>query len=468
MRIAVYSESPGSATRVCRLGVRERCLRTLEEAGVDEVVVVETAASARTSNGRAADAPGRPRNMIVRHYTTPGPRIVPADVVAALDAGGEAVLLVPGDVVLDRRSLEALLDRDEPGVAVDSAPPAELAELVRPAPRTSAGLLVGAAVVSPAWLAGRRGPLRHELGDAVDDDELPAVDLATMRPYVPSLRRHQRPCWFPAPEPGEPGAASRRAAAERFLVRQSRKSVQDLPAYVHAPIENALVRWLCRTPVTPNQLTLAVNVAAWVATWLFLTGRVGTGLALALAVGVLDGLDGKLARVTHTTSALGKLEHWFDFLYEFSWWIALAFHFRASGALPWAWLAFGGLAAAEAVDGLAKLWSLRRTGRSIYEHGPADRIVRLLGGRRNVYVWILTVGALAGRPASAYALLPLWQGATAAYHLARLATLAGRDDGSRRTAGDAADSSDSSISTAAGEAAPGGPRARVDGGLGRV
>jgi Phosphatidylglycerophosphate synthase len=40
------------------------------------------------------------------------------------------------------------------------------------------------------------------------------------------------------------------------------------------------------------------------------------GIGLALIVGVLDGLDGKLARLKLETSKAGKLEHLFDALFE--------------------------------------------------------------------------------------------------------------------------------------------------------
>jgi hypothetical protein len=49
---------------------------------------------------------------------------------------------------------------------------------------------------------------------------------------------------------------------------------------------------------------------------------------------VLDGLDGKQARLKVETNRTGKIEHWFDAVFEMSWWIALAWHFQASGQLP--------------------------------------------------------------------------------------------------------------------------------------
>jgi len=79
---------------------------------------------------------------------------------------------------------------------------------------------------------------------------------------------------------------------------------------------------------------LLCNIVAWAVTVLFATGRLGWGLPLTLIVGVLDGLDGKQARLKMETTRTGKIEHWFDAVFEMSWWIALAWHFQASGQLP--------------------------------------------------------------------------------------------------------------------------------------
>ena len=121
---------------------------------------------------------------------------------------------------------------------------------------------------------------------------------------------------------------------EHQLLDAAQKGSLDFPAMVHAPIENFLISHLCKTAITPNQLTAITNIAAWGATFLFATGRLGWGTILALVVGVLDGLDGKQARVKIETSKVGKLEHWFDAFFENSWWIALAYHLQSSGTTP--------------------------------------------------------------------------------------------------------------------------------------
>jgi len=74
---------------------------------------------------------------------------------------------------------------------------------------------------------------------------------------------------------------------------------------------------------------------------------------------------------------------------------------------------------AEAVAGLSKLSVLRACGRTLDELGDFNRIVRLIGGRRNVYVWLFALGLLLGAPAQAFALMTTWAAVTAAVQVVR-------------------------------------------------
>ena len=47
--------------------------------------------------------------------------------------------------------------------------------------------------------------------------------------------------------------------------------------------------------------------------------------------------------------------------------------------------------------------------------------LRLVGGQRNIYVWILALGLILGTVAGAFKLIAWWEAATAAVQLARVA-----------------------------------------------
>src|SRR6185312_8930747 len=174
-----------------------------------------------------------------------------------------------------------------------------------------------------------------------------------------SLRRTLRPVFFPAPSP------ERRLLAERFLREATQSGVLDFPALVHAPIEKWIVSHLCRTSVTPNQITLGTGILGLSVTLLYAFGHLSVGALLALAVGILDGVDGKLARLKVQTTKIGKGEHALDYCLEMSWWAALAYHFHVSGQVRYAsaiWMAFFFF---DILDRLAKLSVERKLARSL-------------------------------------------------------------------------------------------------------
>jgi phosphatidylglycerophosphate synthase len=326
------------------------------------------------------------------------------------------LLIIPADSVFDPRLLRALVSKDTPAALVDSGlRRRNLQTLIASAPDTPRGKLCGPALLEYGWASAQGGLLEESLRNGLEHDTLAALDVSAQPSYYVSTHRKLRPFWFPAP------SLSNRKLAKRVLLDSIQKGPPDIPAWLHAPIETFLVSGLCKTPITPNQLTLFCNVVAWTATILLVTGHLAWGLGLALIVGVLDGLDGKLARLKLETSKAGKLEHLFDALFENSWWVALAWHLSVSGKLPDAFAYLGLLIGAEVLNALARASIVRYYGKSISELASFDRTFRLVGGRRNIYVWILALGLVLGTVAGAFKLIAWWEAITAAVQLARVA-----------------------------------------------
>lgn len=409
MKVAILADAPGALMELCGVSMLERLLRTLQRVGVGEAVIVSSTAEALE---KELARPSRFRTEIA--WTLQRRPLGPATIEEIRDAGAqdELLLVLPGDAVWDDRLLTLLLSRNEPAVLVDSAPPPS-ESFVSHLPATPRGRLTGAAVLDPAWMSRESGPLPEVLSREVGAGSLPVLDIEEQPSYSLTMRRELRPLWIPAPQPAQ------RKQAEQLILDSAQKGSLDLPAWVHGPIETAIVARLCKTSITPNQLTAVCNIVAWAVVPLFATGHLIWGTALALAVGILDGLDGKQARVKVETTEAGKLEHWLDTFYELAWLLALAHHFRASGELPDAWRYLLLFLAAEGIDGLAKLSIIRRYGCLIDELSPLDRKIRFLGGRRNVYIWILAVGVLLGAPAKAFMVMVWWEVATAVIHVVR-------------------------------------------------
>jgi len=390
----VISEGTTALTELCGISVLERLLRTLQRCGFRTATVCATEPEAiRTALAR--QSPFRDRiEAKVRSIQRP-PTL--KKIVDLSQSDAEIFMVVKGDMIFDERLLRLLAKQTKPVALVDG------------------GNFCGAAALNKNWATAQDGSFEESIRKGLAEQTIASVDVATQPNYSPEMRRPLKPFWFPAP------SSSNKQIVEKFIIRSTQKGAQDLPAWVHAPIENLLISWLCKTSVTPNQLTIFCNVVGWTATILFSMGHLASGLALALIVGVLDGLDGKQARVKIETTSGGKLEHWFDAAFEWSWWIALSYYFQISGQLPEAYWYLLLLLLAEAVDGIAKGIVLFKTGRLIDELGPFERGVRLFGGRRNIYVWILTIGLLFGAPARAFVLMAWWEAATAVLHLPRAA-----------------------------------------------
>jgi len=410
MKVVILADAPAALIELCGISLIERLLRTLQRVEVHNAVILSSTAEALE---KELARPSPPRREIAFRFQRRKAGPVTIEEICGAGSEGDVLLVLPGDAVWDNRLISLLITQEELAVLVDSAPPPSLETFISQMPATTRGRLCGAAVLRRDWISGESGPFYEILRRAVNGERLPLLDIAAQSSYSLAMRRELRPLWIPAPQPAH------RKQAERLILDAAQKGSLDLPAWVHRPIETFLVARLCKTSITPNQLTALCNIVAWMTFILFATGHLVWGTALALAVGVLDGLDGKQARVKVETSESGKLEHWLDPLYELAWALALAYHFHTSGELPAAYKYLLLLLGSEGIDGLAKLSVIRRCGRLIDELSPLDRKIRFLGGRRNIYIWILALGMLLGAPAKSFVVMAYWEAVTAAVHVAR-------------------------------------------------
>ncbi len=325
------------------------------------------------------------------------------------------VLIIFSNFYHDGRLVRTLSEAKTDSVLVDSNPPPEVAPLWEGFDSYSFGRLSGATLLSDEWLSKEdpSGDLWRAIASAAGDGRLALVDAAEHAGYVRSMRRELRPLFFPAP------SSERLPAAERLLLDATQKGALDFPALVHAPIEKFLASHLCHTFITPNQLTLGTATLGLCVTALYTSGHLWAGVIIALAIGVLDGVDGKLARLKVQTTKLGKGEHILDYFVELSWWTALAIHFRITSQVPPAFALLFMLFASDIVDRLARVSVEPRLQRSLDDIAPFDRLVRYVGGRRNIYTWVFAASLLIGMPARGFVIFCWWGMLTAAIHVFR-------------------------------------------------
>ncbi len=209
--------------------------------------------------------------------------------------------------------------------------------------------------------------------------------------------------------------------AKRTLAKHTKKGrgASDFIArYLNQPLETSLAYHLSDTRVTPNMVTVASNVVAYLVAAFFLFGQLLPAALLTFVVGIVDGVDGKLARIKQRTTRLGTLEHAFDLLYEFAWLIALATYLSAFwGTLPI-------LLAAVSITLMAfyrmvyDLFS-RIMGESLDNYGSFERGFRRVAGRRNLYNIHILVFVLLGIPLWSLFTIMLHAAVTAAVYVVR-------------------------------------------------
>jgi phosphatidylglycerophosphate synthase len=326
--------------------------------------------------------------------------------VCHLDAvpEGTKLLLLAGDRLYDPRVLKALAHTPDT-ILYDDQP-------------TAVGLPV-AALTTTARLPEVLGHLR-------DPATMPAPEgmkCVTLKELVPGfqqqLRKVQAPYVLPI-------TAENRDRLERLLFAGSYKGVTDLVTKWLWPLPaRHVTRWCAARNITPNQVTstsLALVILAGVA---FYTGFFAVGLVPAWLMTFLDTVDGKLARVTVSSSTFGHLfDHIIDLASPPLWYLlwGLGVERQQPGALagfltPLIWL----LIAAYVTGRLVELIFKRRLEPSgIFCWRPLDSVFRLITGRRNPNLLLLTGSTIAGRPDIGLLLVVAWTVLSSIFLVTRL------------------------------------------------
>lgn len=201
-------------------------------------------------------------------------------------------------------------------------------------------------------------------------------------------------------------------AVEKRLFGNVYKGVTDIvtkyawpwPAF-HA------TRAASRLGLTPNMITFVGLLLVFVAGWLFYQGDIVGGLAAAWLMTFLDTVDGKLARVTVTSSWFGNiLDHGTDIIHPPIWWYCLAQGLAVldPGSTDVIWPAFWIILGTYVLGRAVEEWFKRRFGFNQYIWRPFDSRFRLIVSRRNIILLIMTLGVVLGSGIQAFMLCAGW------------------------------------------------------------
>lgn len=297
-----------------------------------------------------------------------------------------AAVVVDAGWVFDESLIKALAGRegavlvDDTGRAVAAHAPAELAY-----------------AVSEALAAGQ-----DPSGVDARLTRLTALELGSA--YNSALRKREPPVL-------ERLTPETVRAVEKRLFQGSYKGVTDLVTkYVWPAPARVVTRWCALAKMTPNQVTFIGFLLTLAATWLFWHGQFGWGLVCAWIMTFLDTVDGKLARVTLTSSKWGNVfDHGIDLLHPPFWWWAWFVGVYAVGqTIPYPALSLaiviGGYVAQRVEEGIfLALFKLE-----MHAWRPFDSFFRLITARRNPNLILMTGCALIGRPDVGFTLVAIW------------------------------------------------------------
>ncbi len=365
-------------TRVWRLTTRERLARSFATAGIDDI------------------------------HQAPAP--LP-------DAG--PVILVRADLVYDPAIIDALAET--PDLLLDAAADQD------PDRPVAAHVHAADAAWAVAALAGTRPPDGMPAG--VRRRRVDQLDTA----HRQALRKRETPYVLRLD-------ASTRRQVEWRLFQGAYKGVTDIVTKYLWPVPAFHVTRLCaRLGLSPNAVTAVSLLLVVGALFAFWQGWYALGLAMAWPMTFLDTVDGKLARVTLTSSRFGNVfDHGIDLIHPPFWYVAWGMGLAAAGAaLPAATLTAGlavivvGYILGRLVEGAFILWH----GMEIHVWRRLDSRFRLVTARRNPNLVLLTVAALAGRPDIGLLAVAGWTALSLLFHIVRLlmATRATRRDGALRS-----------------------------------
>jgi phosphatidylglycerophosphate synthase len=252
----------------------------------------------------------------------------------------------------------------------------------------------------------------------------PNINIETPETLIPSFQRKLRK---PVPPFVLPITDSTRHDLEQRLFSTSYKGITDLITKWAWPLPSRWCTKICaHYGVMPNYVTLVALVLVVIASVFFYKGMFGWGLLAGWVMTFLDTVDGKLARVTVTSSKFGHLfDHLIDLIHPPIWYVVWGFGLKVNHIYqPWLSLniIFCIIICGYIVGRLAeltfKLW-LHNSG--IFCWRPVDSYFRLITARRNPNLILLTTATVMGHPDLGLLAVAVWTGLTSLFLLVRLA-----------------------------------------------
>jgi len=398
MRIWIDATDSRSFLEVFGMTLLERQLHTISAAGLTPTEVVIELLSDAPIPDLPSDLLGR---FQLRWMQEPG-SLSQRLGRALQEAQGDLLFALEADSIIDVRLLQYLAGQSG-SLAACGGEGIERAAVLR----LEGNALIGGAI---------EGRLPRLADLSVAQKLLASLPLETVPSYIRKLRRDLPVYLFRITDPAS------RDRAERFLFWSNYKGSTDFfTKYVYPPLVWRAVRPLARWRVHPNTVTWVSVFATFAAVPLFAWEWWWTGFLCAYVMSVLDSIDGKLARLTFTSSWFGNiLDHGLDIVHPPLWYFGWAWGLSGGDTGSLVFQAAFWMAGIYALDRIVAGVFKRRLDRSIHGYTPFDERMRTFISRRNINLPLFLIGWLVGFPTQTFLLIVLWQIVCFVFHVERL------------------------------------------------
>lgn len=298
----------------------------------------------------------------------------------ALKSATRAVIILRADAVIDAPLLGLLVNA--PGLMLTGGDDSAGMRIAVHAPPRKAE-------TAALWLDGGGSPGKSAPWREAAPHELEAA-------YSSKLRKRE------VPYAGIVSTDNRARVEWRMFMATYKGATDFVTKHIWPVPAFYITRLIAPLGVTPNMVT-ALSAVLVVAAYLwFAQGAWALGIAAAWGMALLDTVDGKLARVTLTSSKFGDVfDHGIDLIHPpfwyYAWGAGLAAHGLEFASATFWWLMAAIIfcyVAQRIMEGIA----IKFYGIEIHIWRPIDMAFRQITARRNPNLAILTISAVLGRP----------------------------------------------------------------------
>lgn len=252
-------------------------------------------------------------------------------------------------------------------------------------------------------------------GGGVPDGFRPLKPAELTSSYNATLRKRAEPL-------AEPLSEGTARTVEARMFGGAYKGATDLVTkYVWPKPALAVTRWCAAMGITPNAVTAVSGACVIIACIAFWYGWFVTGLLFAWGMCFLDTVDGKLARVTLTSTKFGDVfDHGIDLVHPPFWYYAWGVGLAGPALDAHTAVLVGIIVAGYVIGRLQEGFFVWRFKIEIHIWQRIDTWFRLITARRNPNLLILSVFTPLGLPDLGFWMVAAWTIVSLVFHFIRM------------------------------------------------